>query len=411
VIIEHIGAIRGCSLVDPRSGRVRDNVDISWGLHHIDSVTTGRGTTGDMPYIDGTGLYAVPGLIDMHVHMASDPSGQILGEKGTFGQTTMVLLAAYNLRMALESGVTTVRDLGTPGHVSFDVKRAWEKGILFGARPVVSGPVITAIGGHGAKMGLQSSGPEMVRRHVRQNLDAGADLIKLVMASASRSKELSFEELAAGVDEAHSRGYRVAAHANFSADSIVTALRAGCDTVEHGYILTPHAIGLMRERNASLCPTISALRAVVDHSEVFAERAGEDLAVAALANLSIAEAGFRRAIEAGVRIVAGTDAGVPFNGFDSIHRELAFMVEWGMSPVEALRAATCDAADVLGRTDLGRLAPGMSADALMLSSNPLDDLAALADVRFVLQRGTVAVNREPARIVRPAGVARAGATK
>lgn len=393
-----VSRISGCTLVDVVSGRAHGRMSLAWHGERIVAVSPAGSGPDPAAEVDGTGLYAVPGLIDMHVHMAADPEGLILAAKGSYTQPVMALLAARNLQVALQAGITTVRDLGTGGRVAFDVKRAWQCGLLSGARPVVAGPVITAVGGHGAELGLQARGPAMVRDFVRRNIEAGADVIKLVLASAARDIELSAEELAAGIDEAHACGRPVAVHANFSEESIAKAVRAGCDTLEHGYLLSPDVIGHMRASMITLCPTIAALRTVIDHADTFARRSGPELPAAATTHLARAEAAFRQALDMGIRIVAGTDAGVPFNHFDALHRELALMNSWGMSAAQALRAATCDAAAAMNRSDIGSLRPGAVADIVVVGANPADDIAALTDVRFVFQRGTLMVNAEPGRI-------------
>ena len=394
--------IVGCALIDPVTGGVHPNSHLTLADGRIERVTRGRPAPAPAPgagaSLDGTGLYAVPGLIDMHVHMSADPQRSAHAPKDRYGTATMALLAARNLRVSLEAGITTVRDLGTPGTVGYEVRRAWTEGLMPMARPLVAGPVITAVGGHGAETGLQTRGAEQMRARVTGKATAGADVVKLVMASAARSVELSPEELGEGVATARLHGLPVAVHANFSERSIRAALLAGCDTVEHGFVMGEETVALMRRTGAALCPTLTALHAVVEHADVFREHAGRDLAEVAVGSLAQAEESFRLALAAGVPIIAGTDAGVPFTAYDALHDELGYLTAWGMSTEAALRSATSGAAAALRRPDLGTLAAGGAADIVLVPDNPLEDLSTLRRPVAVLQRGSCVVMLEPERL-------------
>ena len=149
--------------------------------------------------LDASGMFAIPGLIDMHVHMTSDPTGRAVGQWSNLTTTIEVLTAVDNLALALATGVTTVRDLGTRGRLGYDIQAAWVRGSFVGARPVVAGPVITSIGGHGSWLGVESEGMHHIPSLVRKNVADGSRVIKLMMSSAARTIELRPEEVAAAV--------------------------------------------------------------------------------------------------------------------------------------------------------------------------------------------------------------------
>lgn len=356
-----------------------------------------RGTVTDTQHdakvevIDGTGLFAVPGLIDMHVHMTSDATGRLVPVFSEYHADPAIqaLLAAENLGIALAAGVTTVRDLGSPGGSAFALRQAWNGGLVVGSRPVVAGPAITALGGHGAWMGHEVGTSAEAARAVRCNISKGARAIKLIMASATRTIELTSADLIAAVEEAHWQGVSVAVHANFSERSIDSAVAAGCDSIEHGYAISARTAEEMRSRGISLCPTLSALTSIINHPEVFRKAKGQALVERARAAIEPARESFSHALAAGVTIVAGTDAGVPMVPFNSLPYELQLLVEWGLSDYDSFAAATSNAARLLRRSDLGHLGLGAIGDVLLLDIDPRDDVRAWRTPVLVAQGGAV----------------------
>ena len=339
-------SITGCTIVDVAKGAT------SVGDLHI---AGGRLIEGPPPpdsihgRLDASGMFAIPGLIDMHVHMTSDPTGRAVGQWSNLTTTIEVLTAVDNLALALATGVTTVRDLGTRGRLGYDIQAAWVRGSFVGARPVVAGPVITSIGGHGSWLGVESEGMHHIPSLVRKNVADGSRVIKLMMSSAARTIELRPEEVAAAVAEAHWHEVPVAVHANFSERSIDTAVSAGCDTLEHGFSISADTASLMAEQGTCLCATSVALQSIVDKPGPVKQSARRNLVDRAVAHLPLARSSFERAADAGVTLIAGTDAGVIGVTFDYLPRELATMVRWGAPPVKALQAATCAAARALRR--------------------------------------------------------------
>jgi imidazolonepropionase-like amidohydrolase len=338
--------------------------------------------------VDEPDATLLPGLIDCHVHLTLSASGNWIGEMND-SVPTLTLRAATFARRTLLGGITTVRTLGGPHGIEVALKQAIESGLVEGPRMLCAGKIICITGGHGHWTGREADGPEDVRKAVREQLKAGADLIKFtatggVMTPGIGAFGASFtlEELTAGAEEAHKNGRRATAHALGGA-GIRNAVLAGCDSVEHGADIDDELARLMRERGTVLVPTVSALNAFVT---VGAARGAPDWAVAKAQEVApIHEASFKRAVETGVTVAMGTDAGTPFNEHGANAQEVPLMVERGMSPREALVAATRNAARLLGLDqEIGTLESGKRADAILVRGNPLDDPALLRERSNIL---------------------------
>lgn len=353
--------------------------------------------------IDLGGLVLLPGLMDLHSHMLLHPydeatwNDQVLRE--SIGLRTIRAVVAA--RATLEAGFTTLRDLGTEGAGYADValRDAITQGIIPGPRLVVVTRAIVATGCYGPsgfdprwKMpkGAQvADGVAGVRRVVREQIAAGADWIKVYADYHRRpggpaTPTFSQEELNALVDEAHSAGLRVSAHATTS-EAIRRAVLAGVSTIEHGYGASADVLALMQQHGVALCPTLAATEAV-------ARYAGWRPGQPEPAGIQQARAMFARALASGVAIACGSDVGVFLHGQNA--RELELMVAYGMSPAQALRSATLVAAKVLGRKDdLGRIAKGYVADLIAVRSNPLKNISALRHPVLVLKEGRIVVDR------------------
>lgn len=352
--------------------------------------------------VDLSGKTVLPGLIDMHVHLSGDPGGDYRDE-AVDPDEWATLLGAKNARITALAGFTTVRDLGSPPLVGFMLRRATAEGIIPGPRIVASGPAISIVGGHGDVSGFRPevmralsidntcTGPEQCAARVREFSRAGADIIKItatggVLSQQARGLGQHFTdpEMKAIVDTAHSLGLKVAAHAHADA-GIAAAARAGVDSIEHGTFASAATVRLMKERGTSLVPTLMAFTGI-------RERLGKGIytpVVEEKVRMTLAEVGkaARLAREAGVPVVFGTDAAVFEHGRNA--QEFALLVEHaGMSPAEAIASATTGAAKLLGmESQLGRIAPGYSADLIAVSGDPLRDVRALEHVDFVMVRG------------------------
>jgi imidazolonepropionase-like amidohydrolase len=389
------------SLLDGTGSAARSDVAIVIEDGRIAAIEPSAASTSrasERKVVDGGALTAVPGLINMHAHLDSmcGPDFAITARLATEGASA--LAAAHNAWLTVRSGVTTVRDLGNPFGVALAVRDAIERGFLRGPRILAAGRLICMTGGHGWYIGIEADGPHEMRKAVRENLKAGADCIKVIATGGVLSpgvevehSQLQLDELEAAVSEAHRAGRRVAAHA-IGTDGVKNALRAGVDTIEHGCYLDNEAIELFLRTDAVYVPTLSAPYWLREHRD-------ELPAYAARKTNAVYEAhreSFAAALKAGVRIAAGTDAGTPFNHHDRFAHELRLMNELGMSAEDVLLSATSRAASALGlEAECGTLAPGYSADIVLVDGDPREDVRALERVRMIFARGqAIATNRD-----------------
>jgi imidazolonepropionase-like amidohydrolase len=390
--------ITNCAIVDVRAGNVRERQTIVVDAEQISAITPAdRPIDGPSQVIDGSGCYATPGLIDMHAHAccASDEPAET---PAAHEPTLMGIRAVRNLQLAARSGITTVRDLGGGHGAPFAVKAAWLRGEFIGARPLVAGPMVTAVGGHGAEdgstLGVEVTGVDEMRRTVRRLVSHGADVIKVVTGGAVARTELTLDELRAAVDEAHWCGVPVASHANLSLRGIRNSIAAGCDSVEHCCVPDRAALEAMAATGIAMCPTITVLAHVRSDPDAYGGPTGA-LPMGVNQAWETHQRNVRLARELGVRIIAGSDAGMPGVPFDSLLDELAWLVRCGSSPAQALAAATVDAAAVLGRNDLGEIRVGGTADLVLLNRDPIADIGALVDRRAVVIAGRLVWSSTP----------------
>ncbi len=387
------------TLFDGRSMKTKAGVlvssgEIAWVGAHARAPKIARAAHE----VDGTGSTLTPGLIDCHVHLCFDGSADFAGEAAAFTDTLVALKAMKNAAKHLEAGVTSVRDLGGWKTSVIEVGAAIERGMIPGPRVVAAGQALTITGGHGHNIGVarQVDGADAMRKAVREEIRAGARAIKLIATGGVLTPGITADftaftpgELEAAVDEAHSWGRRVAAHA-IGATGIMQAVLAGVDSIEHGSQIGAEAARLMKDSGTFHVPTISAIRGIVEHpDEVPAYAVEKALALAGQHRDS-----FRRTVRAGVRHACGTDAGTPFNPHGNTPHEIVSMVEWGMTPLKALRAATSNAAELLGLPDVGSVASGMAADLVLYDEDPIDQITALLRPVMVMKAGEVVAGQE-----------------
>jgi imidazolonepropionase-like amidohydrolase len=328
-----------------------------------------------------------PGLVDAQGILVAS-GGPALAADVPRTEAERMLAAVVNARRQLEAGVTLVRDLGSPGAEAVLVGRAVESGAVPGPRVVASGPAVTMTGGHIPYLGRVTDGVEAMRAAVRANLALGARCIKVVATGGvltpgvdPREPAYTQPELDALVDEAHRLGLTVAAHA-IGEGGVVAALRAGVDSIEHGMFLDQRAVDLFLDTGARLSATFLAPHGILAGPSVpgwIKDRARPAAEAQARS--------FRAAVSAGVHAVAGTDAGTPDNPHGGIAREVAFMAEAGLDVLLAVKAATGEAADLLGVPDRGVLRQDAAADVLVADGDVAADLGALQRPLAVYQDG------------------------
>ncbi len=401
-----VTAIRAGKLVDVETGRLLTNQVILVRGGKIEATGENLSIPAEDTVIDLSKMTVLPGLIDCHTHLAdgardTDPISQL---KKTAAQ--VALESVPNARVTLESGFTTVRDVGVYralGDVA--LRDAIARGYVVGPRMFVAGAYLTITGGAGAMTGFapdiqlpwdlhygEANSPWEVRQKVRQLAHDGVDHIKVlstgaVLTHGSNPSSLEFtpEELEAAVSEAKNFGLRVEAHAHTS-EGIKNAIRAGVASVEHATLIDDEGIALAKEHGTYLDMDIYDEECIQEegkNSNIPADFLEHDR------NLGEAQRQrFAKAVRAGVKMSFGTDAGVCPYGVSG--RQFAFMVKYGMTPIQAIQSATSNAADLLGKSSLlGSLQPGKYADIIAVAGDPLEDIRVLEHVHFVMKEGKI----------------------
>jgi imidazolonepropionase-like amidohydrolase len=388
--------LRGGRVVDVSGSReadvaVADREIVAVGdPETVDDAVTALADGDETTEVDAAGKVVAPGLIDAHVHVMMDGRPDVATAVADSDYTASYR-AAGNLRAAVEAGVTTVRDLGSRGTLALDAGEAVAAGQIDGAQVVGCGRNVIMTGGHGNWFGREADGPAEVRKAAREQLKAGADVLKcmatggvLTEGAVTGAPELTPEELAAFTDAAAPTDTPTAAHAH-GEEGIKNAVEAGISSIEHGTFMDREAAEMMAERGTYWVPTASALRGIVDNGV----EAGipEDAVAKAEDAADRFDGAWDHALDADVPIAMGTDAGTPFNFFEDIPQELAYMVDYGLSPEAALEAATVNAAALLGLDDVGRVEEGYRADLVLLDADPTEAVEAWQDPDAVFAAG------------------------
>jgi len=390
-----VRVVRAARMLDVATGEMRSNALVVVENGRITRVggTAPRGAE----IIDLGDATLLPGLMDLHTHLAGDLEGNWVTRDVRETSAHQALRAAGNARTTLMAGFTTVRDMS--GFAGVALADAVRDGYVDGPRVFPGANSLGITGGHcdvtGYAPGILEVGPERgvadgvagVLHATRYQIKYGAKFIKICATAGVLSfeetvgaQQFTFEEMQTIVDEAARHGMKVAAHAHGTA-GIKAAVRAGVASIEHGSILDDEAIQMMIERGTYLVPTTYLVGAInMDALPPPIRAKAEEV-------LPMAVGSVRRAVTAGVKIAFGTDAAVYPHGDNA--KEFAALVDRGMSPLEAIRSATINAADLLGVDDRGQIAEGLLADMVAVSGNPLNDITAMENVRFVMKGGEV----------------------
>jgi len=394
--------IRAGRLIDVESGRVLTAQTILIRDDRIEAVGTDLQAPDGADVIDLSSATVLPGLIDCHTHLADLADSEPLSLLQKSAVET-AYAAIPNARLTLLAGFTTVRDVGV--YRAFNdvaMRDAIAKGLFIGPRMYVAGAYVTISEGAGAMTGLppdiqlpldyrfgEANSPWEVRQKIRELAHRGADHIKIlttgaVLTHGSNPKSIEFtpEEIQAAVDEANNFGLRVEAHAH-AAEGIKNAIRAGVASVEHATLIDDEGIALAKKKGTYLDMDIYDEECIQSSPTTPADflQHDRDLAEAQRRN-------FTKAVRAGVKMSFGTDAGVCPHGINA--RQFAFMVKYGMTPMQAIRSATVNAADLIGHSELfGSIKAGKSADIIAVNGDPIADIRLLESVAFVMKEGVV----------------------
>jgi len=392
-------------MIDPASGRVIESPALIIDAGKIVSVGTQDtlGAPADAQTIDLSGQTILPGLIDMHTHLTgSATKGRGYAGLG-FQKERGVIWGVINAEKTLMAGFTTVRNTGAEGYETVALRDAINEGEIAGPRMFVTGPPVGIVGGHCSDNNLLppeyeatglgvATGPWEMRAKVRQNIKYGVDWIKTCSTGGVFSKGTSLgaaqgtvEELTAIVDEAHARGLKVASHAH-GAVGIKNAIRAGVNTIEHASFLDDEAIRMAKRKGVYLSMDIYNTEFTLAEGArlgVRQEAIDKERAVGTVQRES-----FTKAVKAGVKVVFGSDAAVYPHGDNG--KQFSRMVEFGMTPMQAISAATSLAAQALGQDNvLGCVKSGCAADIIAVRGDPLGDISVLEHVNFVMKEGAV----------------------
>lgn len=388
-------------LFDARSGRMIERPQVLVRDGRIVEVgRIGDAAPEGVKRLDLAGMTLLPGLIDMHVHLDSDPSyGGYTGLQ--FNDRFWSVLAVKHAQQTLQAGFTTVRNVGADAWNDVGLRQAIDEGQMTGPRIVTATYSFGATGGHcdstffppsmNQKSPYNADSPEQARQRVRELRKYGAQVIKICATGGvfSRNTEpgqqqMSYEDMKAVADEAHQSGLRVAAHAH-GASGIRDAIRAGVDTIEHASLIDAEGIRLAKQHGAWLSMDIyntDYTQAEGKKNGVLEDNLRKDREVA-----DIQRENFRRAHAAGVRMVYGTDAGVYPHGLNG--QQFAVMTRYGMSATQAIQAATANAAEALGNKDVGLIEKGRWGDMIAVAGDPTRDVSLLQSIPVVIKGGEV----------------------
>jgi len=364
-------------------------------IARVAPITEFEGYQGEEVVLDEASTL-LPGLIDCHVHLCFDAESNPGEATEKMRPGAVAVRALANAQRSLSGGITAIRDCGGKDYLEFAARDACNRGQFQGPTIRASGRMICMTGGHGNRFGRVADGIEDVVKAVREQVHAGSDLVKIMATGGvmtpgvdPEDAHYSAEEMAAGIAEGHRFHKPCASHAQ-GTEGILNAVRGGIDSIEHGIFLSDKCIEEMLERRTYLVPTLSALKNILAAGD---QGIPEYVLEKATRVSETHQRSIKTFYEAGGRIAMGTDAGTPFNHHGENAQELRYMVDVGISPMDAITFSTANAADLMRLEKTGRIQEGAVADLLVVQGNPLEDIDVVADSaghRLVVKRGAIA---------------------
>ena len=408
-------AVRAARLLDPLTGTTTNDAVVIVAGERISSVGPNLAVPAGVRVVDLGDVTLLPGLIDVHTHVTSQPGDNYYEDLFRRSAVDWAVVAHLFAKRTLDAGFTTIRDVGAPEYVDVALRNAIDRGEVPGPRMSVATLAVSATGGHGDNNGFSpylrfegfsniADGVVEMQKLVRTNVKYGADLIKVLATAGVLSEEESVgapqysqDELNALVQEAAMWGRKVAAHAH-GAEGIRRAIRAGVASVEHASFIDEEGIRMAKERGTYLVMDI------YNDDYILAEFARKGYPDKIIQKEKLVgrtqRENFRAAVKAGAKMAFGTDAGVYPHGWNA--KQFAKMVEWGMTPLQAIQAATVNAATLLGKSDsVGAVQAGRFADLIAVRGDVLRDVVVLEHVDFVMKGGIVQKNTLGEKSARP----------
>lgn len=343
--------------------------------------------------VDTSGGTLMPGMADCHVHLVYRGEANPRASVQNVNPAEIALRVLENAQKSLKSGITAVRDCGGRNYLEFPIRDACNSGRFLGPNIMASGRMICMTGGHGNEAGRVADGCDEVVKAVREQIHAGSDLVKIMATGGvmtpgvnPEDAHYSAEELAAGVHEANRFHRTTASHAQ-GAEGIMNAVNAGITSIEHGIFMNDRCLEAMLERGTYLVPTLAAVMNIVNNKD---NGISPDVVEKSLRVYDKHRESFTMFYKAGGKIAMGTDAGTPFNLHGKNAMELSYMVDCGMTPLDALRSATSVGHDLMTLRDRGQIKQGNKADLIVVNGNPEEDILMAANAlnhRMVIKNG------------------------
>ena len=381
--------LKNVHVLDVVNEKIIRNIDLSFEDGRINDIGNLSGKEENYTYED---CYIIPGLIDCHTHIFMAGMADTIGSMNSMTTTDFIVTAISSLEKHLKSGVTTIRDVGGVNYYDLEMKKQLDNGNILGPDLFAAGKIVTMTGGHGHFLGREADGQTEVRKAVREQLKAGADLIKVISSGGVltpgvdvNAYQFNVDELTAAVEEAHKAGKKICTHCH-STQGIKNSVMAGIDSVEHATLLDEEGAKMMAETQTYMVPTLSAVENIVKKGTEggipeYAVKKGRAVYKRHLES-------FKMAMAYDIPLAMGTDAGTPLNYHGESPREILLMIDHGMSVMEALKTSTINGADLIGIEEThGSIEVGKYADCVVYKENPLEMVETILNPLQVIKKG------------------------